>query len=117
LGWTLLGRLSDLDESFPEQQLLDGVQSIERSIHTASNELKSDMNRTLITLGGRSAVLREAVLAAAKRIGTVTIDPGDTACRTPLIAVAVEKMWARYAAKFESPAAHERSMKSMRRRC
>ena len=116
-GWKLLGRLSELDESFPEDQLLSGVEVIEKSIHNAPNEMKSDMNRTLITIGGRSSTMRKAVLAAAKRIGKVTIDHGDTACKTPDVAETVEKMWARSEAKYGSPAAHERSMKSMRRRC
>jgi hypothetical protein len=39
------------------------------------------------------------------------------ACKTPDVAQAVEKSWARSAAKLRSPAAHERSMKSMLRRC
>ena len=116
-GWTLLGRLSDVDESFPEDQLLGSVKMIEQSIHSAPNEVKNDMNRTLITIGGRSSALRKAVLAAAKRIGEVTVDHGDTACKTPDVAAAVERMWERSGAKFGSPAAHERSMKSMRRRC
>jgi 3-methyladenine DNA glycosylase AlkD len=116
-GWTLLGRLSDLDESFPEDQLLRGVEVIEKSIHSAPNEVKNDMNRALITIGGRSPAMRKAVLAAAKRIGEVTVDHGDTACKTADVAETVEKMWARSGSKFGSPAAHERSMKSMRRRC
>ena len=116
-GWTLLGRLSDLDQSFPEDQLLSGVEVIEKSIHSVPNDVKSDMNRTLITIGGRSSAMRKAVLAAAKRIGEVTVDHGDTACKTPDVAQTVQKMWARSEAKFGSPAAHERSMKSMRRRC
>ena len=116
-GWTLLCRLSDLDESFPEDQLLRSVEVIEKSIHSAPNEVKNEMNRAMITIGGRSSTLRKAVLTAARRIGEVTVDHGDTACKTPDIAEAVEKMWARSGAKFGSPAAHERSMKSMRRRC
>lgn len=116
-GWTLLGRLSDLDESFPEDQLIRGVEEIEKLIHSAPNEVKNDMNRALITIGGRSTAMRKTVLAAAKRIGEVTVDNGDTACKTPDVAQTVEKMWARSGAKFASPSAHERSMKSMRRRC
>jgi 3-methyladenine DNA glycosylase AlkD len=116
-GWTLLGRLSDLDESFPEDGLLRRVAEIERTIHAAPNTVRSDMNRALITIGGRGPAMRKAVLAAAKRIGTVAVDHGDTACKTPSAAEAVEKMWARSGTKFPSPAAHERSMKSMRRRC
>ena len=36
------------------------------------------MNRALITIGGRSAALRKAATAAAKRIGKVVVDHGDT---------------------------------------
>jgi len=116
-GWTLLGRLSDLDESFPEDELLRRVAEIERSLQAAPNEVRSDMNRALISVGGRSPALRRAVTAAAKRIGRVSIDHGDTACKTPDSIETVEKMWARSGTKFPSPAAHERSMGSMRRRC
>ena len=52
--------------------------------------------------------MRKAVLAAAKRIGEVTVDHGQTACKTPDVTQAVEKSWARSEAKFGSPAAHER---------
>ena len=117
MGWTLLGRLSDLDESFPEDELLRRVGEIEKTIHSAPNGLRHDMNRALITIGGHGPATRKAVIAAARRIGTVTVDHGDTACKTPDAAETVEKMWARSGKKFPSPAAHERSMKSMRRRC
>jgi 3-methyladenine DNA glycosylase AlkD len=116
-GWTLLGRLSDLDPSFSEQELLRGIGEIEKSIHSVANAVRSDMNRTLITIGGRSPALRKAVVAAAKRIGSVKVDHGDTACKTPQIEESLRKAWARSEAKYGSPAAHERSMKSMRRRC
>lgn len=117
MGWTLLGRLSDLDESFPEDELLRRVDEIAKTIHSAPNFVRHDMNRALITIGGRSATTRKAVVAAAKRIGAVNVDHGDTYCKTPVILETVDKMWARSEKKFGSPAAHERSMKSMRRRC
>ena len=88
-----------------------------QSTHSSPNDVKSDMNRALIKIGGRNSAMRKAVLAASKRIGEVTVDHGQTACKTPDVAQAVEKSWARSEAKFGSPAAHERSMKSMRRRC
>jgi 3-methyladenine DNA glycosylase AlkD len=116
-GWTLLGRLSDLDTSFPEDELLRRVAEIERSIHAAPNEVRSAMNRALITIGGHGPALRKTVIAAARRIGTVSVDHGGTACKTADAVEAVEKMWARSGTRFPSPAAHERSMGSMRRRC
>jgi len=117
MGWTLLGRLSDLDPSFPEDELLRRIVEIEKTIHSAPNEVRSDMNRALIAIGGHSPAMRKAVVAAAKRIGTVKVDQGDTACKTADAVATIEKMWARSGTRFPSPAAHERSMKSMRRRC
>lgn len=117
MGWTLLGRLADLDAGFPEDELQRRVAEIEQQIHTAPNIVRSEMNRALITIGGRSAALRKVVTAAAKRIGTVAVDQGDTSCKIPDALVTLDKMWARSAARFGSPAAHERSMPSMRRRC
>lgn len=116
-GWTLLARLSDLDESFPEAELLRQVAAIETSIHAAPNEVRAAMNRALIAMGGRSAAMRKAATAAARRIGEVTVDHGDTACKTPEAVTTIDKMWARSGQKFGSPAAHERSLGSMRRRC
>ena len=117
MAWTLLGRLSDLDESFPEDELLRRVGEIETSIHAAPNRVRSVMNRALISIGGRSPALRKAVIAAAKRIGSVTVGHGDTSCRTPDAVEAVGKIWERAGTKFPSPAAHERALGSMRRRC
>ena len=69
MGWTLLGRLSDLDESLAEDELLRRVEEVAKTIHAAPNDVRHDMNRALITIGGRSPATRKAVLAAAKRMG------------------------------------------------
>lgn len=98
------------DESFFEDELQRRVDEIETSILCAPNAVRSDMNRAVITIGGRSQVLRKALLAAAKHIGDVTVQDARHA-------ETVEKMWARSGARFGSSAAHECSMKSMRRRC
>ena len=41
------------------------------------------MNGALIALGAYKASLRKDVIAAAKRIGKVEVDHGETACKTP----------------------------------
>jgi hypothetical protein len=72
----------------------------------------------VIAIGCRSPALRKAALAAAKRIGKVDVDQGDTACKTPDAAGYIEKCWAHATSKgFESPAAQERSRETPRRRC
>src|SRR5690606_35126803 len=71
-----------------------------------------------ISIGGRNAALRKAALAAAKRIGPVEVDHGDTACKTPDAAAYLDKTWAYATSKgHESPAAQERKRESMRLRC
>jgi hypothetical protein len=74
------------------------------------------MNAAVIAIGGRSAALRKLATAAAKRIGPVEVDHGDTACTTPDAVTYIGKLWER-AKKFDSPAAAERARESMRTRC
>jgi hypothetical protein len=76
------------------------------------------MNSAVISIGCRSAALRDRALAAAKCIGRVEVDHGDTACKTPDAAAYIRKTWAHSTSKgFESPAAHERTRESQRTRC
>jgi len=117
-AWTLAGCLANLDESLPEAWFLTRLATIEKSIHAATNIEREAMNRALITIGGRNATLRKAATAAAKRIGKVEVDYGDTDCKTPDAVPYIDKMWAHATAKkFESPAAQERARESMRTRC
>jgi 3-methyladenine DNA glycosylase AlkD len=117
-GWTLLGHLSNRDESAADDQFVKRLAQIEKSIHAAPNAERGAMNSALIMIGGRSAALRKSATAAAKRLGKVEIDHGDTECKTPDAASYIEKMWTRAAAKkFASPAAQERARESMRTRC
>ena len=57
--------------------------TIEREIGGAQNRVRHNMNGALIALGVRSAALRKQALAAAKRIGKVEVDHGETSCKTP----------------------------------
>lgn len=117
-GWTLSGMLAHADDSLPDEPFLQRVAQIEKSIHAAPNAEKEAMNMALITLGGRNATLRKAALAAARSIGKLEVDHGDTDCKTPDAATYIEKMWAHaQAKKFASPAAQERARDPMRTRC
>lgn len=117
-GWTLVGVLAQRDEGATDAWLVEKLAEIERSIHAAPNAQRDPMNLALIKIGGRNAALRKAATAAAKRIGKVAIDHGDTACKTADAVESIEKTWARAKATgFDSPAAHERSNKPARLRC
>jgi 3-methyladenine DNA glycosylase AlkD len=55
------------------------------------------MNGAVIGIG--NAALRRAATAAARRIGTVRVDHGDTGCTTPDAVAYIDKTWSRKAAR------------------
>ena len=117
-GWTLVGVMALRDPATPDAWFADRLAELERRIAAAPNLQREAMNRTLISIGGRSPALRDAVFAAAKRIGTVDVDHGQTSCKTPDARPYVEKMWAHAKAKgFATPAAQEQTRETPRCRC
>lgn len=117
-GWSALGALAMRDEAAPDSVFLDRLAEIETRVHSAPNVERGPLNQALIAIGCRNEALRQAALAAARRIGLVQIDHGDTACKTPDAAAAIEKAWAHSLSKGHvSPAAHERTREPLRLRC
>lgn len=109
-GWVLSGRLANSDPDLPDSYFEALIKEAEAGIHDAPNRTKEAMNQALILIGGRNKSLRKKVAAAAKRIGTVEVDHGDTSCKTPAIVPYVDKMWAHAEKKgFASPAEQERA--------
>jgi 3-methyladenine DNA glycosylase AlkD len=117
-GWGLVGQMALRHEATPDAWFADRLAEIERSIHAVADAEREAMNMAIIYIGGRSPALRKAALAAAKRIGPVEVDHGDTACKTPAAGPYIEKLWAHAAAKsFATPAEQERARESPRTRC
>lgn len=118
MGWALVGALAMCDLTVPDAWFDARLKELERGIAAAPNAERAAMNQALLSIGCRDARLRKAATAAAKRIGPVEVDHGDTACKTPDAIASIDKAWAHSRSKgFESPAAHERSRESMRLRC
>ncbi len=118
VGWSLVGALAMGDEGLPDAWFSTRLAEIETSVQSSPNGRRKAMLNALIAIGCRSAGLRKSVIAAAKRIGKIEIDHGDTACKTPELVPTLEKTWAYATSKsFESPAAQERSREPMRLRC
>ena len=67
---------------FTDDELEDYIEVIERSIHNAKNRVRYSMNNAVIAIGLRPKLQRK-VIAAAKRIGKVEVDHGQTSCKTP----------------------------------
>ena len=66
------------------------LQTIEKEIHFSPNRARYAMNNALIAIGSLPALNAEA-LAAARRIGKVEVDHGDTSCKTPDAVAAIPK--------------------------
>jgi 3-methyladenine DNA glycosylase AlkD len=54
------------------------------NVHTAPNRVRYQMNNFVISVGCYVQALLAEAKAAAKKIGPVEVDMGDTACKTPL---------------------------------
>ncbi|MDX1503350.1 MAG: DNA alkylation repair protein, partial [Thermoanaerobaculia bacterium] len=62
--------------------------------HGRPNRTRHSMNQALICIGTRTAGLKRKAQAAAKRIGKVEVDHGQTSCKTPEAAPSIEKAYA-----------------------
>ena len=56
---------------------------VERSIHTAPNRVRYDMNHFVICVGSYIPELSEKARRVAEAIGKVSVDMGGTACKVP----------------------------------
>ncbi len=98
-AWGILSALAVGDNDYPDAFFAPWIPIIERGIQDAPNRTRHVMNNALIAIGVRSDALTEQAIAAAGRMGTVTVDHGETNCKTPDAAAYIQKTRAHYAAK------------------
>jgi 3-methyladenine DNA glycosylase AlkD len=84
-GWATLSCLVALvdDQELDVAQLRKLLKQVEQSIHDQPNRVRSAMNNFVISLGSYVKSLTADAMAAGKKIGEVTVDVGDTACKVP----------------------------------
>jgi 3-methyladenine DNA glycosylase AlkD len=108
-GWLTLCSSLQGGTAIEDDELREHLETIEKGIHTAKNRTRHAMNSALIGIGVASPRLRDEALAAAKRIGPVEVDHGETGCKTPDAAQYIRKVLARRSGK--KPTAKARSTK------
>jgi 3-methyladenine DNA glycosylase AlkD len=79
----LASRLKVDPRSIPTPAAEQMLATIEKEIHRSPNRARHAMNGALIAIGVFTPSLRGKALAAAKRIGKVEVDHGETSCTTP----------------------------------
>ncbi len=99
-GWHLLSVLANKEGGPLDCEICEKyLKVIEQEIDGAQNRVKHEMNGALMAMSACGAGLYKKCVAAAKRIGKVVVDHGDTACKTPSAIPYMEKMAARRAKK------------------
>jgi 3-methyladenine DNA glycosylase AlkD len=91
-GWTIVALLAMKGGALDDGACVGLIDEIERDIAKAPNHARYAMNNALIALGRRGGRLRDRAIAAARRIGKVEVDHGDTACKTPDAETYINKM-------------------------
>lgn len=107
-GWQLLSHLAQQDDDLPDAYFEAYLKTIERDIHSSKNRTRYSMNSALISVGIRNSRLQKKATAAAKRIGKVEVDHGETGCKTPDAVPYIKK-----AAEYRRGKAAKRKAKSV----
>jgi 3-methyladenine DNA glycosylase AlkD len=98
-GWGLTGYLAMRDDTLPDEYFERLLATIEKTIHQSKNFTKHAMNGALIAIGLRNPKLEKPAVAAAKRIGKVEVDHGETSCKTPDAVAYIQKAKSRMKAR------------------
>jgi 3-methyladenine DNA glycosylase AlkD len=92
-GWCtysgLLATRADETLDMAEIQLL--LDTIVKEIAQAQNRVRYTMNNFVIATGTYVTPLLQQAKSAARKLGAVTVNMGDTACKVPLATVTIEK--------------------------
>ena len=92
IGYGILAsRLKDDPSSVSDADAEEVLATIEREIHRSPNWARYAMNSAVIAIGVFKPSLRERAIAAARRIGKVEVNHGETTCKTPDAAPYIEK--------------------------
>lgn len=93
-GWNTYASYVALqpDEALDLAEIERLLKRAEKEIGKAPNRVRYCMNSFVIAVGGAVAPLLAKAKAAAKKIGTVEVDMGDTSCKVPPALGMIEKI-------------------------
>lgn len=93
-GWCTYAGLvaTKPDETLNLAEIEGLLRTIVKEIHKAQNRVRATMNGFVISVGSYIKPLLKQAKAAAKEIGEVSVDVGDTACKVPLATAYIGKI-------------------------
>ena len=90
-GWGIVARTCEDEDLWSIAELRALLRQIEEEIHDRPNRVRHEMNMAMISIALRNAALQRLAMSAAKRVGPVDVDHGDTSCTTPDAGDYIEK--------------------------
>jgi 3-methyladenine DNA glycosylase AlkD len=96
-GWNALGGIISMkpDNELDIATIKKLLKRIEKEIHKAPNRVRYTMNNFVIIVGSYVKELSETAIETGKKIGDVTVDVGNTACKVPFAPDYISKAKAR----------------------
>lgn len=93
-GWSTYTGLVAVkpDDELDLDEIEELLGEIEQTIHTSPNRIRYAMNSFVIAVGAYVAPLLARAKAAAKKIGKVDVDMGDTSCKLAPMLASIEKI-------------------------
>jgi 3-methyladenine DNA glycosylase AlkD len=91
VGWNIVSGMALAGHLGDSAYFREHLDTIEREIHQRKNRTKHAMNMALCAIGIGCKGLQEEAIAAAKRIGKVEVDHGETGCKTPDAAAYIKR--------------------------
>ncbi len=93
-GWNTYAALvaTQPDDELDLKEIRELLKRVEKQIDDAPNRVRYRMNGFVISVGSYITPLLKAAKATAKKIGKVSVNMGDTACKVPLAPDYIEKV-------------------------
>ena len=92
-GWLMIAHAAKSPET-PDEEFHGLIERVQAGIGTAKNRTRDAMNSALIAIGSRHPFTQHA-LKAARQIGKVEVDHGETSCKTAEAEPYIRKILAR----------------------
>ena len=93
-GWSTLSNLASIkkDEGLDIEAYSSLLDRIANSIHTSQNRVRYTMNGFVIAIGSFISELTSKAIETAEKIGKVSVNMGETACKVPLATTYIQKV-------------------------
>ena len=93
-GWATLSSLVSIksDEDLDLEELKQLLCRIQKTIHESPDEVRYQMNLFVISVGCYIESLTKFAIEVGEKIGVVSVDMGDTACKVPFAPEYIRKV-------------------------